>query len=182
MKIIFALLILCMIAPSLADPHIVATGPYNVSFDMGLPRDAFDINISEPKATEDLSGHAITEYKIILTDKTDESQGVSIRINRFHDQAIVPAQDRLVQRLKEAVEENTFLHNTKAFGRIIDGRSGAVSSSKRLSLYNGDRDFYGALYYLSPYGTVTITSTYPWDEGTLSLLKTIHVEMINETS
>jgi len=29
---------------------------------------------------------------------------------------------------------------------------------------------------------VTIVSLYPWEEGTLSLLKTIHVERINATS
>lgn len=40
-------------------------------------------------------------------------------------------------------------------------------------------DVYAAIYYPSSTTTASIVSSYPWDEETLQLLKTIHIEKIN---
>ncbi len=182
MKIISLLLAFFMYLSisGLAVPDSVILGSYNVSFDLGLPKEAYEINISEPKIKEDLSGHIRTEYKTELIDKTVEQRETTITIDTHEDKLLVPAQDKLVQQLEESIEEKSYASNIETAERKIDGRGGAVGSWKGLSLYE-DRYYYAAIYYLTSYTTVTITSSYPWEEGTLSLLKTIHVEEMNST-
>jgi hypothetical protein len=45
-----------------------------------------------------------------------------------------------------------------------------------------DMETYLAIYYPSQTEKVLIGTMYPWDEGALQLLKTIHVKKINSTS
>ena len=69
------------------------------------------------------------------------------------------------------------LMDVQTAGRKIDGHDGAVVSGT--SIMSGmEVNTYVARYYLSSTTIVDLMSSYPWDEGTLSLLKTIHVEKI----
>ena len=65
--------------------------------------------------------------------------------------------------------------------RTIDGSSGAIASGT----FAATNDIYVTLYHAAymlpsdPASTVVqIVSTYPWNGGTLQLLKTIHVEEV----
>ena len=61
--------------------------------------------------------------------------------------------------------------------RTIDGRNGTIGSSKRdtFTLYVAD-------WWVENNTSAAVSSSFPWDKGTLSLLKTIHVEKIDATS
>jgi hypothetical protein len=72
-------------------------------------------------------------------------------------------------------------YDVQAAERNIDNTHGAIASGKSRALIVVT-DVYIAKYYPSSTTDMNIVSTYPWDEGTLSLLKTIHVEKINATS
>jgi hypothetical protein len=45
MKVILALLALCMIAPCLGEPHTVTTGSYTISFDLGIPEESYSVEV-----------------------------------------------------------------------------------------------------------------------------------------
>ena len=72
-------------------------------------------------------------------------------------------------------------YDVQAAERNIDNTHGAIASGKSRALIVVT-DVYISKYYPSSTTDRNIVSTYPWDEGTLSLLKTIHVEKINATS
>lgn len=100
----------------------------------------------------------------------------------YETEQTIPTQDELVRSAEYMVSLTKYIQNVSAAGRKIDGYDGAVSSvTMRKSGYQG-LDTYVALYHLSSTTSVSIVSTYPWDEGTLNLLKTIHVEEINATT
>jgi hypothetical protein len=86
------------------------------------------------------------------------------------------------------MEKNTLsrlsdTYDIEAAGRKIDGYDGAVASGTTwISSDIGDVDLYSAVYRPSLTTVVGLYSFYPWDEGTLSLLKTIHVEKTNATA
>lgn len=70
--------------------------------------------------------------------------------------------------------DNTY--DVQAAGRNIDGFGGAVTSGNTRVNTGITFDAYVAMCFISSTTNVGIVSTYPWDEGTLQLLKTIHVE------
>jgi hypothetical protein len=50
-----------------AVPDSVVTGPYKVSFDLGLKSDEYTVNVTDPKITETLGGKKIAEYSVDIT-------------------------------------------------------------------------------------------------------------------
>jgi hypothetical protein len=74
------------------------------------------------------------------------------------------------------------LLNRQASTRTIDGVVGGIYSGDQFTPdYRNRFTMYGAFYQptIDPeHLMVFLTSGYPWDEGTLSLLKTVHVEKI----
>lgn len=61
--------------------------------------------------------------------------------------------------------------------RTIDRKEGAVAEYT-----SGGVTMFFAMYYPDEYTWAQPMSSLPWDEGTLSLLKTIHIEKNNTTS
>jgi hypothetical protein len=85
----------------------------------------------------------------------------------------VPSAQRVSLNRKE-VEALGFL-GVQAAARQIDGKDGVVCSG--FELVNGKTLItYFADYYISNSEKVFVYSGIPWDEGTLQLLKTIHIE------
>lgn len=166
-------IIMALLLPCIAEPDSVTTGPYKVNFDLGLPKGAYTIEISDPKATETLAGNGNTRYHIEFTNKTGITRGGYISLTTYEDELIIPTSDELVRALRLAFSKA--LIDVQAAGRKIDGHNGAVVSGT--SIISGVKvDTYVARYYLSSTTIVDLMSSYPWDEGTLSLLKTIHIE------
>jgi len=155
-----------------AVPYNATIGPYTVSFDMGFSNYYF--TETPWKATESLSGQKYEVGSVDVYKNSDYTEGIAIIAITHND------------------EDQSFLSpsaSAKSFGevfdsaavRTIDGVSGTIWSSK---LDNGIT-IYMAQYHpaFDPKRlNVSIVSNYLWDEGTLQLLKTIHVEKINATT
>ena len=79
--------------------------------------------------------------------------------------------------MKIAFSDDEHMYNTEVAGRRIDGHDGAIGSGTLKEVGSGQEvDNYLVSYYPSSTTKVTIISSYPWEEGTLQLLKTIHIE------
>jgi hypothetical protein len=52
----------------MAEQENVTTGPYNKSFDLGIPKDEYEIEILDPEPQEDLSGDLSTKCTINITN------------------------------------------------------------------------------------------------------------------
>lgn len=177
--ITIAFLVLSIMIPCIAEPDSITTGPYNVSFDLGIPKDAYTVEVAEPKEEESLAGNAYTTYDIQLRNKTPSSQWAVITLVSYDDKQKIPSQDDLLKSTKLAVLQIGDISNLNGAKRRIDGHDGAVAFGKVNAL---DMETYLAIYYPSQTEKVLIGTMYPWDEGALQLLKTIHVKKINSTS
>lgn len=165
-SIILAALI-CLPILASAVPDSVITGPYKILFDMGTPNNAYTLNTSAPIDTGPLFGEKSNMYNIIITNKTDPERVVHITMTEYETDQTKGTD------IKRALTMLT--HNSGQISeRIIDGFNGGVASM--------GSDMFTAAYFPFNYLTTVISSTYPWEEGTLSLLKTIHIEKINSTS
>jgi len=145
-----------------AVPYNTTMGQYNVSFDI----DSSDYSITENpwKSTESLSGTEKREVGTI-TVRDDHNREAVISIAHYDE-----AHDNFSLTGK----------SDTATTRTIDGVLGEIDSKKI-----GGITLYWAFYYpaFDPEKLeVNIASYIPWNEGTLQLLKTIHVERTNETS
>jgi len=168
---------ICLPILASAAPDSVVTGPYNITFDLGIPKEAYKVEIKEPITKESLSGDISTNYEISLVNKTGLTRRAGIYITSHETEQVLPTQDELVRLVKNAILEAEDTHDVKAAKRTIDGHDGAIVSAETKI----DTE-YLATYYLSSTEMVTIVSLYPWEESTLSLFKTIHAEKINSTS
>lgn len=137
-------------------------GQYNVSFDMG----SSDYSITENpwKSTESLSGAEKREVGTI-TVRDDRNREAVISIAHYEE-----------AHSKFSLDGKSDTATT----RSIDGVLGEIDSKEI-----GGITLYWVFYYpaFDPEKLeVNIASYIPWNEGTLQLLKTIHVEEINQTT
>jgi hypothetical protein len=150
-----------------AVPYNATIGPYTVSFDMDFSN--YYLTTEPWKATESLNGAEKYEVGSVNVYKDrDHADGVAI-ISIKHN-------DKDQSYLSPSASAKGFgeVSDTAAV-RTMDGVSGVIAS---LNLGNGIT-IYTAQYHplFDPKRlNVTIVSNYPWDEGTLPLLKTIHIE------
>ena len=72
--------------------------------------------------------------------------------------------------------EGTEYYHVDIYNRIIDDNPGILGVGRT---FQNDLFFY-AKYWQSNNTAIEIKSGFPWDDGTLSLLKTIRVELIGE--
>lgn len=171
--------IICVQMLALAVPDSVITGPYNISFSLGIPKDAYKIEVEEPKVSESLAGEPSETYTINLI-KINSTMPCLAMIDIYKMiQIVLPAEQRLSVNINEV--KSLGLSGVQGAMREIDGKDGVVCSGLQIS--NGiPETTYFADYYISANEKVLIYSGIPWDEGTLSLLKTIHIERINATT
>jgi hypothetical protein len=175
MKIISIVLTLLICLPILASavPDSVITGPYNVSFDLRLPEDAYKIDVKNPESSETLGGAASETYSFTVQIKNMTASNSAMVNIYVAKQAVVPSAQRVSLNRKEVVDLG-FL-GVQAAARQIDGKDGVVCSG--FELEDGKTFItYFADYYLSNSEKVFVYSGIPWDEGTRQLLKTIHIE------
>jgi hypothetical protein len=166
----FSLILLFLALPCMAEHENVTTGPYNISFDLGIPKDEYEIEILDPEPQEDLSGDLSTKYTINITN--GRNTRAFIWVIRYEGLLIPQTQSELIQATRDTLPD--YLIDEKVVGRMIDGYPGAAASGRN---FLSDQYIYYANYYLSSYqDIVQIMSKYPWEDGTLSLLRTIHIE------
>jgi len=165
---------LVLIATScVAEPDSITTGPYNITFDIGLPKDAYNIKIDDPVETESLGGEKEKNFFVSVENKSIETRTVAFSITEYAEAQ--PSAILSSKSLKTLLER--MFPSANIATRTIDGKEGALAEYT-----SGGITMYFAMYFLDKYTWVQPMSGLPWDEGTLQLLKTLHVEKINETS
>jgi len=171
---IIALLAL-LISPCIAELNSVTTGPYKVSFDLGPKAENSTIEAKEGFDTEARDGTAYIQYDINIEGDTPHTAFISI--------------SKWQKELSSSALKNETTHQLKVNGnsdspivtRTIDGHEGLITEFDLA--YNSYKPrCYFAIWLIDSYTAVKLASTYPWDEGTLQLLKTIHIEEINSTA
>ena len=113
-----------------------------------------------------------------IINKTGLTRRATIILTSYETEQVIPTQDEFVQGAKYTALQLDDLYDIESAGRKIDGHDGAVVAGKMRS--NGmEIDTYSAMYFPSSTTNAVIVSFYPWEQGTLQLLKTIHIEKMN---
>lgn len=183
MKTICAILCALIFLPILvsAVPDNVTTGPHNISFDIGSKKSDYSVTLAAPKTVESLGGDERTDYSIDIIDKTDKSKFIKITIKKALKASPIATADVLETALKLNNVGDSRISGLQTATRNIDETSGAIASAHNNL---ASVTVYQALYqpmFDPTHIMVELISTYPWEEGTLQLLKTIHVEKVNQT-
>ncbi len=176
--------VLSLISPmALAIPDSAILGPYEVSFDSGFAKSDYNISIKKPTFDEMLSGTNRTVYSLEIINKTVSLNRASISIVTLEN---ATHQDISGSDIKEnliSINSGPHISDIRSSERNVDGSDGAIVSGIMDFDMNGTTifiDYYHAMYPLSfdSSSMVEIVSFYPWNEGTLNILKTIHVERL----
>lgn len=186
MKLNWLILLLILITLSVpaanAVPDSIATGPYQISFDIGLNRDDYIVDVKPPIEDETLSGEKRTEYPVWIINKTGDKQFMSISVITLGTSTNpMMSGPELKQGLELIYANDPRVSGLNAAARTIDGRSGAVASMNYKFDSENILTSYDAMYqpiFDPHHSLVRINSLYPWNGGTLQLLKTIHVEKV----
>jgi hypothetical protein len=197
MRLIAIIVFLTLLITScFAERDSVTTGPYKVTFDLGVPKDDYRINVSSGEPDDD-DAHIIiyTENLEIKYDWYDDYNNYQYNIQRDgiirisldpcrDEPNYMHMQDQLVKLWELGASNTPTHHNSDVVGEKIGGYDGVFSSWTTEQPWGWpDRYNYMAAYYPSSTLFVRMQSEYPstWEEGFMNLIKTIHVEMINET-
>jgi hypothetical protein len=187
MSLIVLLALLCTPMAAFAENDSAVMGPYIIHFDLDIPKSGYTINISEPIEHESKVGNLSTIYKLDITNKTESIKTARIQLTYYDDPQSIPTADYIKSQI--LYEINTLilyiLNNPNDLNSVfadtcqIDGTTGAVGHGKFQHKAVAINDSYLAVYYPlfdAEHLKCEIMSTYPWNDGTLNLLNTIHVE------
>ncbi len=183
MYIIFAINLLLIPSLALAVPDSMVMGPYKVSFDSGFEKSDYNISIKDPIFDETLSGVKRTIYSMEIINKKLSFPRASISIVALENATQQGISGSDIKENLISLDSGPHVSNLRSSERILDGSNGAIVSGLLNIDINGTTiltDFYHAMYPLKfdSRSMVEIVSLYPWDEGTLNLLKTIHIEKL----
>jgi len=159
-------------------PDSVMTGPYRISFDLGLPHDVYSVNLDDPVIDETLGGVKREQYSITIMNDTG-LPFLTISVMKLGEAEPGITGSAILQTLDFLDSNDPRISGYQSDVRTIDGSSGAIASMTFAATGDIYYSLYHAVYALpsDPASTtVQIVSAYPWNEGTLELLKTIHVE------
>ena len=185
-KVIMALALVMLLSLSVlasAENDSVTTGSYKISFDIGLKHIDHTVIVDPPKETESLDGTKYTDFVINITNKTKKGlfpQSIIILLTRF-DKEIKPiTADQIILGLTSHGEKYS-----ETAKRQIDGVEGTILVGD-LTFMEGpitidNSKMYQVYYYPASdpnHLVCKISSLFPWDKGTLQLLKTIHIEKV----
>lgn len=183
-KVLLALalmLLLSMLAS--AENDSVATGPYKISFDLGIPTSSYNVSINQPKESESLSGEKNIAYGLEIVNKTGIGRIAWVSLTRYEQDKPLTTGSDLSAIINSIMIDIVNARNIEVAARKIDGADGGVGSGDVLISGITYKTFMAAFQpTVDPkHIRVIIFSSYPWDEGTLQLLKTIHIEKLNMT-
>ena len=173
-----------LITPCIAISDSVTTGPYKVSFDLGLKHSDYNVTVPSPTETEQLSGDKEIDYEILIRNYTGRLRGLSITVKHFEKALPLATGSDWKKSLDSLNKNDPRVYGYKSDLRTIDGADGAILNADIAMDSENIINSYQAVYqpvFDTTHTVVEIMSFYPWDEGTLQLLKTIHVEKINAT-
>jgi hypothetical protein len=145
-----------------ATPDSAIAGPYNVSFDVGLTKAAYNVTINDPKDKEAYAGI----YSISINQDAAK-RNAKILIN---DDGSMPS---------AAVSSIFNIQNINSSEKEIDGVNGTLATGD-ISLLGSKIPYYEASYYPFKDTGVLLISNFP-EKNSLRLLDSIHIELINTT-
>ena len=152
-----------------AKQENIRAGPYNVSFNLSTG-DPYSIIIYQPVVKESYSGVSYTEYNIGINDTAAQKPGLNINkfvlIDIAHYQGQTGFNAGAISRSFEPYKTFVTLYN-----RTIDGKEGLLEVISVLAFNKFD-----FLYPVDSQTVVDVTSSFPWDDGTMNLVNTFHVE------
>lgn len=168
---------------ALAIPESAILGPYEVSFDSGFVKSDYNMSIKKPTFDEMLSGTNCTVYSLEIINKTVSLNRASISIVTLENATHQGISSSDIKENLISINSGPHISDIRSSERNIDGSDGAIVSGIMDFDMNGTTiliDYYHAMYPLTfdSSSMVEIVSFYPWNEGTLSILKTIHVERL----
>jgi hypothetical protein len=172
--------LICLQGMAFAVPDSVTTGPFKISFDLGVPKANYTITVSDPATKEALDGEVSTNYEFMIRNKIGMTQLADISITYRPNTAILPSDSDLETIANLGMSQVAGATNIETAVRPIDGTHGGVSSCDYISSI-GSVKMYGVSYYPTleaGHTQVVISSSYPWESETLQLLRSIHVERI----
>lgn len=168
------LISMALLVPCLAVPDFVLSGPYNISFDLSISKDYYKVIISDPEEGELLSGDVTTTYQISILRPNSTGD---LLVTLSESNSTLPASTPTVfaQYAKKELSDMGATHIEVA-ERAIDGTKCGIASGKWSlgEVYSARFNVKAA--HPSRHLVCAIFSTCPWDEGTLQLLKTIHIK------
>lgn len=184
-QLILSLFLTALLSSAITNavPDSTVTGSYKVSFDLGLPHDAYIVQEVAPVTDETLGGDRKTTYSVMIANKTGSNRFIQVNVVKASTSAplVASAGELFKAVLVSKDSSDPRISNFESDTRIIDGEEGAVSSFVTEMPPFGYVTAYRAMYMPPFYNRDTIIhiiSTFPWNEGTLQLLKTIHIEEI----
>jgi len=173
MKAILVLMALfCLQISAVADPESISTGPYNISFDLGMPKGSYELNVSPPKETESLGGAVYKTYAFEVRDRNNSEYKIYTSITKYSEKQIsMPYSAKNMETIMKNIVGGIM---SEIDTRQVDGKNAAIA---RYAGTNGDT--YTVMYYQDEYTLVLILSGYPWDDATLAFIKSFHVSEQN---
>lgn len=182
--VLVALLTACLAANVSAEEDSVIVGSYKVNFDLGMSGNPYTVTVAEPKTTSLLAGNISAKYEINIINDTGITRFAYIILTQYKEKQSIPSPEEMQIAMKQVIASQNHTNNVQASIRTIDGTQGAVASCE-YTPFGFIIDAAMALYY-PELGErkleCMITSTYPRNEGTSNLLKTIHIEKANATA
>ena len=165
---------LLLVSVSLAKHESLIMGPYKVSFDLNTTQE-YKVNNATNKPSETYCGVKYETYTTVLYNNNNFAL---ITIASFADKM----NKNDIQYNVEDFLRGLNYYNIETHNRTIDNQSGVLSVGVDS---NGDCMFaaqYWPTFNTSGDTNVLIESNYPWDNETLSLLKTIRIKLICNTT
>ena len=186
-QVVLPIVILAVLFSALAsaENETIKLGDYNVSFDLGLPGNTYNVDVKDPKQTETLSGDLQTTYNVWVTNDTSADLLIVGLIKSEKEPQPVLNTSELQTMLNSILTQSQGTKsNIITATRNVDDTEGAVMSYD-LDLGNGIvKNIYLLAYapkIYSPPFVLWAYSTFPWD-NTLRFLKTIHIESLRSSS
>jgi hypothetical protein len=171
--IISVLAVLILAVPVGAEHESFVMGQYKVSFDIG-DVGSYTVQIQSPLKYENFKGISCTRYQAWINGTSSKAQ-IGIGIIDF----ATPVNNNVEGAIRSAAKSSPLCGEPLIVNRTIDGKPGALSISSCSDSPTSYMFSYPLSYY--PENNTMISailsiSTYPWNGGTSTLIKTIHVE------
>jgi hypothetical protein len=167
-------MLIALILSATAKPESFSLGQYKVSFDLNRAED-HEISIAKPMYSATFRDIPYVGYGAQIIQFEPQYNLITIVVMEYKSPINLESADETTKRL---LSNNGGCEEIMTSQYTIDGHQGYLTSSKKCQ---NDTQGFIAQYLLDGAkgsGSIEclIASTYPWNDGTLSLLKTIHIE------
>ncbi|HWQ19084.1 MAG TPA: hypothetical protein VN455_04845 [Methanotrichaceae archaeon] len=177
-KVLSLLICIVLVGTACASEIKVTTGPYSISFDLGLPQSAYKISMKGLEQKESLGGEKSIVHSLTITNKTGISQYIQLTIASYDKDLMQTSAESLESGARQSLASINGTSNIQTATRDIDGTRGAIGTCDFEI-----RDLATSKTYLAMYcptfdlnrTQIMVRSTYPWDTTT-NFLNSVHVE------